>query len=110
MVRGIVLDEFACISRRHFMLMGCSFRSLEVKAIFFRPVDDCGQGDALAVFFFQTVFDIAVVVTPERHLTIFNQLLINRQFFQDGGSILSSMLRVLTVLQYCTEKASGLSL
>jgi hypothetical protein len=56
---------------------------LEIEAMLFGSTNHGGQGDLLAIFLSQTVFDKAIVVGVQRDLFVLDNLLFNRQFLQD---------------------------
>jgi len=63
--------------------MSFFFRSGEIKAVLFRPVNDGRQRDFLVVGIFQTVFDIAVVIGRERDFFVLDNGFFDRKFFEN---------------------------
>ena len=62
MVGGIMLDEFPYVIGQDLSVMETLFWFSEIEAMAFCSANNGGQGDFLAIFLFQPVLDIAVVV------------------------------------------------
>jgi hypothetical protein len=93
---------------------------LEIETMLFGSTNHGGQGDLLAIFLSQTVFDKAIVVGLQRDLFVLDDSLFDRQFFQNGLFHLSrnsrrggplildrEMLRVLLILVEEREEPSS---
>ena len=78
-----MLDEFPHIVGQDLPVMGLPFGLGKIIIVLLGPLDDCRDGDLLAILVPEPVPDIAVVVGPERDFGGLDQAFLKLEFLED---------------------------